>query len=156
MVFGLAYPRHPNHPRDGGAGGRVRRLVNGRFHLTSMGEYLRSDHPDSMQPRLLLNGEVHYALWTDVLANVRTGESASQRLCGMSFYDYLASHPAVGALFDRTMASAVRYRHRPAVDAYDFGQFRTIVDVGGGNGALMVETSHEAEDLEALTPPPGA
>ena len=59
---------------------------------------------------------------------------------------YLASHPAVGALFDRTMASAVRYRHRPAVDAYDFGQFRTIVDVGGGNGALMVETSHEGAE----------
>jgi SAM-dependent methyltransferase len=70
---------------------------------------------------------------------VRTGESASQRLFGMPFYDYLASNPAVGPLFDRTMASAVHYRHRPAVDAYDFGQFRTIVDVGGGNGALLVE-----------------
>jgi hypothetical protein len=39
------------------------------------------------------------------------------------------------------MASAgwVRYRLRSAVEAYDFGQFRTVVDVGGGNGALMVE-----------------
>jgi SAM-dependent methyltransferase len=114
-------------------------LADGQFGLTSMGAYLRSDHPDSMQPRLLLNGEVHYVLWTEMLATVRTGESASQCRFGMSFYDYLASNPAVGALFDRTMASAVRYRHRPAVDAYDFGQFRTIVDVGGGNGALLVE-----------------
>ena len=57
----------------------------------------------------------------------------------MSFYDYLASNPTVGSLFDQTMASAVRNRHRPVVDAYDFGQFKTMVDVGGGNGALMVE-----------------
>jgi SAM-dependent methyltransferase len=113
--------------------------ADGRFSLTSVGAYLRSDHPDSLQPRLLLNREVHYALWTEALATVRTGEAASQRLFGMSFYDYLASNPAVGPLFDRTMASAVRYRHRPAGDAYDFGQFRTIVDVGGGNGALLVE-----------------
>jgi hypothetical protein len=113
--------------------------AGGQFGLTSVGAYLRSDHPDSMQPRLLLNGEVHYAVWTELLGTVRTGESASQRCFGMPFYDYLASHPAVGTLFDQTMASAVRYRHRPAVDAYDFGQFRTIVDVGGGNGALMVE-----------------
>jgi SAM-dependent methyltransferase len=112
---------------------------DGRFSLTSVGEYIRSDHPDSVAPRLLLNGEVHYALWTEILATVRTGEAASQRLFGMPFYDYLANTPAVGALFDRTMASAVRYRHRPAVRAYDFGQFGTIVDVGGGNGALMVE-----------------
>jgi SAM-dependent methyltransferase len=69
----------------------------------------------------------------------RTGEAASQRRFGIPFYDYLASNPAVGTLFDRTMASAVRYRHQPVVEAYEFGQFRTIVDVGGGNGALMVE-----------------
>jgi SAM-dependent methyltransferase len=31
------------------------------------------------------------------------------------------------------------HRHQPVVDAYDFGQLRTIVDVGGGNGALLVE-----------------
>jgi SAM-dependent methyltransferase len=113
--------------------------AEGQFSLTSVGAYLRSDHPDSLQPRLLLNGEVHYDLWTEVLETVRTGEAASQRLFSMPFYDYLASNPAVGALFDRTMASAVRYRHRPVVDAYDFGQFRTIVDVGGGNGALLAE-----------------
>jgi SAM-dependent methyltransferase len=113
--------------------------AEGQFSLTPVGAYLRSDHPDSVQPRLLLNGAVHYPLWTEVLTTVRTGEAASQRIFGMPFYDYLASNPAVGQLFDRTMASAVRYRHRPAVDAYDFGQFRTIVDVGGGNGALLVE-----------------
>jgi ubiquinone/menaquinone biosynthesis C-methylase UbiE len=59
----------------------------------------------------------------------------------MPFYDYLAHNTAVGPLFDRVMASAgwARYRFRPAVDAYDFGQFRLIVDVGGGTGALMTE-----------------
>jgi SAM-dependent methyltransferase len=113
--------------------------ADGGFSLTSRGAYLRSDHPDSVRPRLLLNGQVHYALWAEALTTVQTGEAASQRVFGMPFYDYLANNPAVGQLFDRTMASAVRYRHRPAVDAYDFGQFRTIVDVGGGNGALMVE-----------------
>jgi SAM-dependent methyltransferase len=113
--------------------------ADGQFSLTSVGEYLRSDHPDSMQPRLLLNGEVHYALWTEILATVRTGEAANQCLFGMLFDDDLASHSAVGALCDRTMASAIRYRHQPVMDAYDIGQFRTIVDVGGGNGALMVE-----------------
>jgi SAM-dependent methyltransferase len=113
--------------------------ADGRFGLTTVGAYLRSDHPDSIQPRLLLNGEVHCAMWCEMLATVRTGESASQHRFGMPFYDYLASNPSLGTLFDQTMASAVRYRHRPVVEAYDFGKFQTIVDVGGGNGALMVE-----------------
>ena len=41
-------------------------------------------------------------------------------------------------MFDRTMASAARYRHGPAVAAYDFSHFDTIIDVGGGNGALLI------------------
>jgi ubiquinone/menaquinone biosynthesis C-methylase UbiE len=112
-----------------------------RFGLTALGEYLRTDHPDSVQPRVLLNGEVHRALWADMLATVRTGESASERVFKMPFYDYLTRNPAAGALFDQAMTSAgwVRHRFRPAIEAYDFEQFETIVDVGGGNGTLLVE-----------------
>jgi SAM-dependent methyltransferase len=59
----------------------------------------------------------------------------------MPFYEHLARSPEVGSVFDRAMTSAgwIRYRFRPAVEAYDFGQFSRIVDVGGGNGTLMVE-----------------
>lgn len=112
-----------------------------RFCLTPLGEYLRADHPDSVQSRVLLNGEVHRALWADMLATLWTGESASERVFGMPFYEHLTRNPAAGALFDRAMTSAgwVRYRFRPAIEAYDFGQFETIVDVGGGNGTLLVE-----------------
>lgn len=111
------------------------------FRLTALGDYLRADHPDSIQSRIILNTEVHSALWADMLATIRTGESASQRVFGKPFYDHLTQNPAVGSLFDRAMTSAgwIRYRFRPVVEAYDFGQFRTIVDVGGGNGTLMVE-----------------
>src|SRR5215472_1177512 len=57
----------------------------------------------------------------------------------MPFYEHLTREPQVGSLFDRTMASEGPFRHSPAVEAYDFGQFKTVVDVGGGNGALMAE-----------------
>lgn len=110
-----------------------------RFGLTSLGEYLRADHPDSARPRVIYNSEVLHALWAEILETVRTGQSASQRVLRMPFYDHLARNPTVGSLFDQAMASAVRYRLRQTVEAYDFGQFTTIVDVGGGNGALMVE-----------------
>jgi len=110
-----------------------------RFALTDMGQYLRTDRPDSVHPRAILNTEVLQPLWGELLHTVRTGESGAARVLGMPLFEYLGVHPAIGALFDRTMASYARYRVGPAVAAYDFGQFDTIVDVGGGNGALLIE-----------------
>jgi hypothetical protein len=110
-----------------------------RFQPTSLGEYLRPNHADSVEARVLLNGQVLYRMWGELTETVRTGEGGSERVVGMPIYEYLAKEPLVSSLFDRAMASAVRHRHRPAVDAYDFGRFKTVVDIGGGNGALMAE-----------------
>jgi hypothetical protein len=67
----------------------------------------------------------------------------------MPAYEYFIKKPQFGSLFDRTMASEAPFRHRPAVEAYNFGQFGTVVDVGGGNAALM------AEILKAYPQPAG-
>ncbi|MEO8136689.1 MAG: methyltransferase [Betaproteobacteria bacterium] len=85
--------------------------------------------------------EVHHALWSDRLETVQTGESASQRIFGGSFYEHLSRNHAAGALFDQAMAGGgwIRHRLRPAAEAYDCGKFGSIVDIGGGNGTLMVE-----------------
>jgi O-methyltransferase domain len=110
-----------------------------RFRLTALGEYLRPDHPDSVEARVLVHGQVFYPIWDKLIETVRTGEGGSQRALGMPFFEHLTKQPQTGLLFDRTMASEGPFRHRPAVEAYNFGQFKTVVDVGGGNGALMAE-----------------
>lgn len=111
------------------------------FGLTPLGQQLRGDHPDSVVPRVILNVEIHHALWSDLLATVTTGESASQRVFGLPFYEYLSRNRAAGAVFDQAMAGGawIRHRLRPALEAYDFGTFHSIVDIGGGKGALMAE-----------------
>jgi len=113
-------------------------LPGDQFALTELGQLLRSDHPDSMRNRAIFNAEVLLPLWGDLLHTVISGDSAARRVFGTSLYKHLAEHPEIGALFDRTMAAGARYRHGPAVAAYDFSSFGTIVDVGGGNGKLLI------------------
>jgi precorrin-6B methylase 2 len=62
----------------------------------------------------------------------------------------LAAHPETRALFDKTMASAARFRHGPAIAAYDFSRFGTIVDVGGGNGALLISILQAYPQLRGI------
>lgn len=118
-------------------------LPNDSFELSELGQPLRSDQPDSLRHRAIFNGEVLSPLWGELLYSVTSGESAAQRVFGKSLYEYFGEHPETGALFDRTMASAARYRHRPAVAVYDFSTFGSIVDVGGGNGALLISILQE-------------
>jgi len=124
-------------------------IEGNRFRLTALGEYLRPNHPDSVEARVLLHGQVVYRMWGELAETVRTGEGGGQLALGMPPYEYFIKEPQLGLLFDRTMASEGPFRHRPAVEAYDFGQFTTVVDVGGGNGALM------AEILKAYPQPSG-
>ena len=119
--------------------GVLAELAGDRFALTEVGQHLRADREDTVQPRAIFNTEVLQPVWGELLHTLRTGESATARVYGRPLYQHFAENPEIGALFDRTMASAARFRPGPAAAAYDFGRFGTIVDVGGGNGALLVE-----------------
>jgi O-methyltransferase domain len=125
-------------------------IESGRFVLTAMGQYLRSDHPQSLQARILFNSEVLWPIWGALLDTVRTGNSGAVQAYGMPFYDYLQGQPEIGKLFDRTMADAIRYRVEPALAAYDFARFRRFVDIGGGNGTLALAILQRFPHLEGV------
>jgi hypothetical protein len=68
---------------------------------------------------------------------VRTGENAFRHVHGTDVWSWRADRPEESANFDRAMLTLTRSSNRALIDAYDFGRFGTIVDVGGGNGALL-------------------
>jgi SAM-dependent methyltransferase len=112
---------------------------DGRFALTPIGECLRSDLPGSFRSTaLLFTGPLEWAAWGDLPHTVLTGEPALEHVFGMNSFEYLAQHPDEAASFDDAMAAFTRLVALAAAAAYDFSQFGTIVDVGGGNGALMI------------------
>jgi ubiquinone/menaquinone biosynthesis C-methylase UbiE len=56
----------------------------------------------------------------------------------VDFFEYFRRHPDERALFDRLMVSQTAPIARAVAGAYDFSPFGTIVDVGGGHGALAL------------------
>ena len=78
----------------------------------------------------------HRYPWTDLYETVRTGESAFDRVHGSKVFDYLAEHPEDAAVF-AAMTSISTSEAVSIVEAYDFSQFSTIVDVSGGRGGLL-------------------
>jgi SAM-dependent methyltransferase len=71
------------------------------------------------------------------LHSVQTGETAFDHLFGMELFPYLAQHPEEAAVFNAAMTAFSTQVATAVVAAYDFSPFGTIVDVGGGQGALL-------------------
>jgi hypothetical protein len=110
----------------------------GRFRLTPLGAYLRSDVPDSARAfAIALNEPWFRRAWEDLPHAIETGERAFDRVHGMGFWDYLARHPEAGAVFDAAMSDDSGIRAHAVIAAYDFVGVRTVVDVGGGQGRLL-------------------
>jgi uncharacterized glyoxalase superfamily protein PhnB/SAM-dependent methyltransferase len=111
---------------------------DGSLALAPIGECLRKDVPGSLRSAaLLFAGPLEWATWGDLLHSVQTGETALQHVFGMDSFTYFAQHPEEGAIFDEAMAAFSTQISTAVVAAYDFSQFGTLVDVGGGNGALL-------------------
>lgn len=109
-----------------------------RFALTELGMSLCADAPEPVDGWAAYIGQpYHWAAWGDLLHSVRSGENAFRHIHGMDSWAYRAQHPELSAAFDYAMATNSRRILGPVLDAYDFGRFSRVVDVGGGNGALL-------------------
>jgi hypothetical protein len=107
------------------------------FMLSAVGRLLRADHPESMRNRILYIGAINYPTASAALYSVRTGKPAFDHVFGRPLFDYFTQQPAIGHLFNDLMKQGVDSRVLGILHAYDFSRARRIVDIGGGNGALL-------------------
>ncbi|HKV86690.1 MAG TPA: methyltransferase [Candidatus Dormibacteraeota bacterium] len=109
---------------------------DGRFRGTAISEVFRADRAGLRNMVTMLSGE-GYAAWGEVLYTLRTGKPAFDHVFGMTRWEKMAEDPEDAADFNTAMVEISRRVGRNFVERYDFADARTVVDVGGGNGALL-------------------
>jgi hypothetical protein len=108
------------------------------FRLNEAGELLRSDVSGSLRVAAEVAGEPWMrGPWGSLLHSINTGETAFDHVYGKGTFDWFADHPTEAALFDSWQAAGTDSAARTVAAAYDFSTARSIVDVGGGFGALL-------------------
>ena len=123
----------------------------GRFANTPLSDQLRVDHPQSQREAALFLPAAF--LWRpigELHESVRTGEPAFPRIFGRQFFDYLAVNPEDARVFNAVMTQGIPYTAPALLAAYDFSRFKRVVDVGGGQGALLREILSATPDLEGI------
>lgn len=108
-----------------------------QFGLNEVSEYLCTDVPGSLRAYTILAGEQPYPAWGQLLHSIQTGETAFDHLFGMNVWQYRQQNPSAADVFNKAMSDSTRATTSAIVQAYDFSRFDCVVDVGGGQGALL-------------------
>jgi hypothetical protein len=87
--------------------------------------------------------------WGTLLSAVRTGGPAYHEVFGRRFWEDLDAHQDIAASFDALMGTAGHGipDWQFLVDPAGWDSVRTVVDVGGGTGALLAEVLRARQDI---------
>jgi hypothetical protein len=122
-----------------------------RFTLTPLGRMLRSDVPGSMRAWIIFSGEAFYLqAWQELSHSIRTGKPAWDKVHGMAFFEYLRQNPEAALNFDEAMTGFSHGEAQAVAAAFDFSNFRTVVDVGGGHGTLLTSILNAHSQLHGV------
>jgi hypothetical protein len=105
------------------------------FANSELSELLR-DRPGSQRDFALVFGEEFYPAFGETLRLVRMGEPSFDAVFGAAWDEYLAQHPEKSTRFNRFMAGG-KDALAEVLAADGWRGDETVVDVGGGNGALL-------------------
>jgi hypothetical protein len=112
----------------------------GRYRTTDFGANLCADADNGLIHSLLhsdrAGGRAELA-FVELAYSITTGEAAYPRRYGQDFWADLAAHPHLRESFDQQMVQRFRDQIPGIVAGFDWDRFATIVDVGGGRGALL-------------------
>lgn len=112
--------------------------ADGRFALTPLADPLRSDAAMSLRAYAEMQGATW--VWQSMGAmehSLRTGEPAFRHIYGMPSFEYQSTNPEVGRLQVEGLASVGRAQDAAILAAFDFREAGIVVDVAGGQGALL-------------------
>src|SRR5260370_42667923 len=77
------------------------------------------------------------AAWAELGHSVQTGRPAYELVHGLPRWEHMAGNPDAIERFNAAMAASAQVDGKALSDACDLSEISTLVDIGGGRGALM-------------------
>lgn len=115
---------------------------DGTFSLTSMGELLRRDHPQTLRGMTLWEeGPLCYSAWRHLPDLIQEGQQDGfVREFGQPIFEYLSQNPSHGEVFNEAMSGYSSMDNALVLEAmenYDFSSISHLCDIGGGHGLTL-------------------
>jgi hypothetical protein len=121
------------------------------FTLTVVGERLRAGAPLGMRSwATFMEAIGGVRPFAHIVETIRTGKPGREIEFGTDLFGFLAHNEDAATIFDAAMAERTAAYAPSIAVSHDFSDVRTIVDVGGGNGTLLVEILRQHSHLSGV------
>ncbi len=122
-----------------------------QFRLTVVGERLRTGVTAGMRSWATFTEAVGGVRpFAHILETIRTGTPGRQIDSGVDLFEFLTDNPQAAAIFDAAMAERTAAYAPSVADTCDFSDIRTLTDLGGGTGTLLVEILRHNRHLSGV------
>jgi O-methyltransferase len=91
-----------------------------------------------------------WEVWGRLRDSVMTGEAAFPSVHGAAMWEYMAENPDIGDTFNRWMTRQSNQHNSALVASYDFSPFRTLADIGGGQGSTLAAILQSQPTLRGI------
>ena len=81
---------------------------------------------------------------------LETGNPSFEDANGLAAWEYLQEHPGLEQCFDRSMTRLTAVQCKRIITNVDFSAYKTIVDIGGGQGLLITEILNACPGLQGV------
>jgi precorrin-6B methylase 2 len=120
------------------------------FQLNELGSGFLSNISGSIAPWALANLGEHFAAFGKLTEGIQSGKVPFEEHYGMQVWDYYKQNPERGENLVKAMAGVSGAVIEGITKSYDFTPYKTIVDIGGGNGALLFGVLNAAPDSNGI------
>jgi len=79
----------------------------------------------------------HFRIHAELLHTLRTGQPAVEKVMGKPVFEVFATDAAFSKVFNDAMTSMSALAIPAALEAFDFGDIRVLVDIAGGHGRVL-------------------
>lgn len=126
-----------------------RETVDGRFENTDVSDWMRADAVSSLREMILfLNHSVSLRAWLELEQMLKDGRSRFVEVNGAPLFKLFARDESLGEYFAKCMTNIYGPEAIKLAADYPFGQFRNVIDVGGGLGHILAAILTAHKNLE--------
>lgn len=119
--------------------GVFKQVSPGVFSNNLLSETLRQDVPDSQWAiiRQSAPGWGYHEGFSEVIRTLKTGKTAVDDLWGHDIWEFYRRNPEKSKVFNKSMRAYTAAQTPPITAAYNWGQYNSMCDVGGGIGTQI-------------------